>query len=183
MILLIEFKRYATFHNGPAGYQPHCADVLGGLGRLAACGIAADGQRTLGQAIDLAVHALPGCLQKHATCQRRGIAHGGDRDIKSCSGLGRNRHARRNHDRSHILDLQCRRFDTNAHLIEHVLHGTERKDRVLLIACTRQSDHKPITDELIVTHTRKTGYILNAHSPGLHGQTQCYDDQTQKNAG
>ena len=177
-VLLVELKRNAPLHNAPAGNNAHGGNVLADAGRPALTGKPAHGQRPLGEGVYLAVHALEGRLQQHAAQKRCGVAHRRHGDVKARTRLGGYRHAGRHHHRGHVFGLERRRIHADTHAVHHVFHGTQGKNRILLVSRACQPHHKAVTDKLVVTHTRKRGYILDAH--GLRGQDHAQQQGRRK---
>jgi len=164
--LLVEMEGHLSLDDGAVGNARHSSDVLLGRGGLAFGGIAAKGERTLGNGVHASVKAAHRRHQKHAAQKALGVAHGGDGYIQRRARPSRRRHPRRDHDGCCVLGLQLGWVHGNAHFLKHVGQGADGKFRGCAIARAGEADNETIADQFVVAHAAKAGDVLEPHGMG-----------------
>ena len=125
--------------------------------------VAADGERSLGGGIDLAVFAAQRSEQKGSALQRFGVTDGGDDDIHLGSGAGEGRQRRGDENGGDVFDRDAGRGNLQAHAQHDVGEHLGGEDGLLLISGAVETDDQAIADERIFAHSLDGGDLANAH--------------------
>ncbi|MNZ77602.1 hypothetical protein D3C78_961500 [compost metagenome] len=182
-IALVETTRYCTLHRSATRDTACRRNVDGDLRAIAAFGIeAADHQVALGDRIDVAVDTLERRHQQAAAAQALGVADRGHGNVHHLAGLGEWRQVGMHRHRSDVFQLHVAgaggHFD--AELRQHVVERLQGEWRLGgLVTRAVEPHHQAVTDQLVGTHARDTGDVLQALGMGAErtGQKQGCGNQ------
>src|SRR5690606_29043455 len=151
---------------GDAAGSRHAAGDLGG-GALGA--EAGNGNRTLGDGIDLAIGAEQRGDQQGAALQALGIAHGRNGDVDAAAMAGEGGQHGGNHHGGQVVSAEGTGVaDVDAEALQHGLQALAGERGVgQAVTSAVQADHQAVADQHVVTDALEIGDVLDARAgPG-----------------
>ena len=148
--------------DGAVGHPADGRHAARDLGCFALGLEAADGERALGDRVDVAVGAEERRHQKGAAEQAFGIAHGrgGDVDARPLGGEGRQ--VGGDHHRGDVAGADLLAADVDAEPLQHALQGLLGERRIVEgIAGAVEADDQAITDELVLANALDIGEVFD----------------------
>ena len=152
-LLGVELELDLALDQRPVRDAPDGRHAAGDLRGVAFGLEAGDGDRALGDRIDLAVGAEERRDEQGAALQRLRVAERRDGDVEA-RALGREgRQVRRHHHGGDVGGAQVRAAGVDAEALEHRLQRLLGEGRVVEgVAGAVEADHEAVADELVLAH-------------------------------
>ena len=146
-----------TFWNAPRGWMIHHFRIS-----RSTCGESSSNNRALRGRVNLSVEAAQRTDDQRASLQCAGIAHGGNQHVHLHAWARKRGQQRGNHHGRRVPYLNGGGRNGDAHALQQVRQALRRKNSLLAVALSGQTNHQPIANQMIIADALDTGEIFQA---------------------
>ena len=167
--------------DGAVGDAADGRDAAGDLGGLALGLEAPDGERALGDRVDIAVGGQKRRDEQDAALQALGVAERRHGDVDAGSLRAEGGQVGGHHHGGDIAGAQRLAADVQAQPFQHRLQGLLGEGRIVDgVAGAVEADHEAVADQLVLAHAFHIGEVLDARGGG---ERTCAGQQRQRDGG